>query len=279
VAVGDDRIIDVGPMPACPYTEAERVIDASGKAVLPGFINAHTHAIHILMRGGLSDDRSLYDWLFNVVLPGLAVYRDDDVAVAAEHYCRDAIRAGITTFVDNVEFPVDRFAAAADAAIDVYARIGLRVIYARMFYDHTPSEFSALIDAVEAKEPGVRHDPGGFESTESALVAIEAMIQKHHGAGGGRIHHVVFNASSPVSAKRCRTFYFVCRNFDHHLKESDVLDWEAKIMAQDQRIIESARPEELPLNLHDELHVRADRVTTAYRRALAELGLGHDLTA
>jgi cytosine/adenosine deaminase-related metal-dependent hydrolase len=69
VAVRDDRIIDVGPMPACPYTEAERVIDAAGKAVLPGFINAHTHAIHILMRGGLSDDRSLYDWLFNVVLP------------------------------------------------------------------------------------------------------------------------------------------------------------------------------------------------------------------
>jgi phenylpropionate dioxygenase-like ring-hydroxylating dioxygenase large terminal subunit len=95
----------------------------------------------------------------------------------------------------------------------------------------------------------------------------------------GEAYHVVFNASSPVSAKRCRTFFFVCRNFDHHLPESDVLDWEAKIMAQDQRIIESARPEELPLNLHDELHVRADRVTTAYRRALAALGLGHELTA
>jgi cytosine/adenosine deaminase-related metal-dependent hydrolase len=187
VAVHDDRITDVGPMRACPYAEADRTIDASGKAVLPGFVNAHTHAIHILMRGGLSDDRSLYDWLFNVILPGLAVYRDDDVEVAAEHYCRDAIRSGITTFVDNVEFPVDRFAAAADAAIGVYVRMGLRVIYARMFYDYTPPEFPALVDAVEAKEPEVRHDPGGFESTESALRAIEALIKKHHRAGDGRI--------------------------------------------------------------------------------------------
>lgn len=59
------------------------MIDASGKATLPGFINSHTHAIGILLRGGLSDDRILHDWLFNVLHAGLAAYERDDVEVAA----------------------------------------------------------------------------------------------------------------------------------------------------------------------------------------------------
>ena len=187
VAIADDRIIALGPQAECPYHDVDNVLDASGMAVLPGFVNAHTHAIHILMRGGLSDDRPLYDWLFNVILPGLAVYTDEDVKLAAEHYCREALRSGITTFVDNVEFPVERFASASDAAIEVYSAMGLRVMYARMFYDHTPPDFPQLIAAVEAKEPGVRHDPGGFESTESALTAIETLIERHHGSADGRI--------------------------------------------------------------------------------------------
>jgi vanillate O-demethylase monooxygenase subunit len=95
----------------------------------------------------------------------------------------------------------------------------------------------------------------------------------------GEAFHVVFHGSCPVSAKRTRTFFFICRNFDHDVPESEVLDWEAAIMAEDQRVIETARPEQLPLNLHDELHVRADRMTTAYRRALADLGLSDDLTS
>src|SRR5215831_1246176 len=133
IAVRDDTIVGVGPSSESP-DKAERVVDASGQAALPGFINAHTHAIHILMRGGLSDDRPLYDWLFNVILPGLAVYRREDVELAARFYCAEAIRAGITTFVDNVEFPVDRFGMAAETALHVYQNAGLRVVYARMFY-------------------------------------------------------------------------------------------------------------------------------------------------
>jgi vanillate O-demethylase monooxygenase subunit len=95
----------------------------------------------------------------------------------------------------------------------------------------------------------------------------------------GESFHVVFNASCPVSARRSRTFFFVCRNFDFDVPAEEILDWEGKIMAEDQRIVESQRPEELPLNLHDELHVRADRMTTAYRKALTELGLGASLTS
>jgi atrazine chlorohydrolase/5-methylthioadenosine/S-adenosylhomocysteine deaminase/melamine deaminase len=187
VAVRDDVIVGVGPEAECPYERAELVIAGDGKAVLPGFVNAHTHAIHILMRGGLSDDRNLYDWLFNVVLPGLQVYRRQDVELAARLYCLEALRSGVTTLVDNVEFPADRWDMAADAAIGVYREAGLRVMFARMFYDHTPPEFVPVIEAIQAKEPGVRHDPGEVEATGAALASIERIIGRHHGTGDGRI--------------------------------------------------------------------------------------------
>jgi cytosine/adenosine deaminase-related metal-dependent hydrolase len=187
LAVSDDRILAVGPDAECPYDRAERVIDATGKALLPGFVNAHTHAIHILMRGGLSDDRALYDWLFNVVLPGLRVYRRQDVEVAAKLYCLEALRSGVTTFVDNVEFPTERWDMAAEGAIGVYREAGLRVMFARMFYDHTPADFAPVIEAIQAKEPRVRHDPGDLEPTAEALASIERLMRRHHGAADGRI--------------------------------------------------------------------------------------------
>ena len=91
--------------------------------------------------------------------------------------------------------------------------------------------------------------------------------------------HLVFNASSPVSARFSRTFFFVCQNHDFDVPEAQILARQSLIMGEDQMVVESQRPEELPLNLHDELHVKADRSTTAYRRALKEIGLGADFTA
>jgi hypothetical protein len=46
------------------------------------------------------------------------------------------------------------------------------------------------------------------------------------------------------------------------------------VMAQDLVIIENQRPEELPLDLTEELHVKGpDGISLAYRRFLAELGV------
>jgi cytosine/adenosine deaminase-related metal-dependent hydrolase len=186
VAVSGDTIVGVGPQRHAP-PDADQVIDAAGQVALPGLVNAHTHAIHILMRGGLSDDRPLYDWLFNVILPGLDVYRRADVATAARLYCAEALQSGITTFVDNVEFPADRFDMAADAAIGVYRQMGQRVIYARMFYDHAPPELAPVVDAALAAEPGVRHAAAEPEPTAAALASIEKLIRRYHGCDGGRI--------------------------------------------------------------------------------------------
>ncbi len=66
--------------------------------------------------------------------------------------------------------------------------------------------------------------------------------------------------------------------------EVDVPGFEAvedAVFAPDQRIVEGQRPERLPLDLTEELHLPFDRFAVAYRRALVELGfpaLGRQLT-
>jgi vanillate O-demethylase monooxygenase subunit len=45
------------------------------------------------------------------------------------------------------------------------------------------------------------------------------------------------------------------------------------IVSQDRPIVESQRPEELPVDLTEELHIKSvDRVSVEYRRWLDELG-------
>lgn len=58
------------------------------------------------------------------------------------------------------------------------------------------------------------------------------------------------------------------------MPDADLLAWEESIVGQDRPVVESQRPEELPLDLGQELHVQADSMTIAYRRELAALGLG-----
>ena len=103
LAVDGDQIAAVGGPDSVDTTDAGRVIDAKGKVLMPGFVNAHTHAIHNLLRGGLSDDRVLYDWLLNVLYPGVLAYTAEDATIAARLFCVEAIRAGITTVVDNAD--------------------------------------------------------------------------------------------------------------------------------------------------------------------------------
>ncbi|TMD36308.1 MAG: hypothetical protein E6I89_11885 [Chloroflexi bacterium] len=55
--------------------------------------------------------------------------------------------------------------------------------------------------------------------------------------------------------------------------ESPMVEFQDRIFAQDRPILESQRPELLPLDLQAELHLRSDRTAIAYRRWLREIGV------
>ena len=46
---------------------------------------------------------------------------------------------------------------------------------------------------------------------------------------------------------------------------------------EDKPMVEGQHPEDLPLDLTEEIHIPADRMSVEYRRALAKLGLGAPL--
>jgi 5-methylthioadenosine/S-adenosylhomocysteine deaminase len=124
VAVHDGRIIEL-----LPNSEAGRKYQAEVQhqldqhALIPGLINAHTHAAMTLFRG-LADDLPLMDWLQNHIWPAESrwvnaefVYDGSQLAVA------EMIRGGTTCFNDMYFFP-DETARVADSA-GIRAAVGL----------------------------------------------------------------------------------------------------------------------------------------------------------
>jgi hypothetical protein len=57
------------------------------------------------------------------------------------------------------------------------------------------------------------------------------------------------------------------------------LDFNHQVFAEDNVIVEQQYPEDLPIDLQEEVHIRADRSSITYRQKLAALGLGRTFTA
>jgi phenylpropionate dioxygenase-like ring-hydroxylating dioxygenase large terminal subunit len=62
-------------------------------------------------------------------------------------------------------------------------------------------------------------------------------------------------------------------NYDTGASEEEFMKFQDVITAQDIPVVESQRPELLPLDLQAELHLRSDRTAIAYRQWLRKLGL------
>src|SRR5271165_2976103 len=105
IAVKGDTILAIGPSKeiASKYG-ATQEIDATGKLVMPGLINAHTHIPMVLMRG-LIDDVTLDEWLRQYIFPAEAKNVDEAyVRWGSRLALAEMIRSGTTTFADMYYF-------------------------------------------------------------------------------------------------------------------------------------------------------------------------------
>ena len=107
IAVQDDTIVTVGPdvnSLAPKGIVAKQTIDAKGKLIMPGLINAHTHIPMVLMRG-LVDDVTLDDWLRKYIFPAEAKNVNEEfVRWGSRLALAEMIRSGTTTFADMYYF-------------------------------------------------------------------------------------------------------------------------------------------------------------------------------
>lgn len=185
IGIQGNRIAFIGTTDEAESLNAERLIDARGDIVLPGFVNCHTHSIQSLLRGGLSQDKSLVDWLVNVLLPGLSGFSGEDARVGARLYAMESIRSGITTFLDNAD--ASQSEDVARATLDTYKELGLRVIYGRMFLDQMPTLPGDYMSSVSKKDGERAFQRDFLEDIPEALDKIRKLIQEYHRGSNGRI--------------------------------------------------------------------------------------------
>jgi 5-methylthioadenosine/S-adenosylhomocysteine deaminase len=118
VAVKEDRILAVGREEDLKQEfSAQETIDCSGKILMPGLINAHTHVPMTLLRG-LADDLRLDVWLMGYMMPVEREFVSPEfVRLGTLLACAEQIRSGVTTFNDMYYFEEDVAKAAAEAGL------------------------------------------------------------------------------------------------------------------------------------------------------------------
>ena len=97
------------------HSDARR-IDATGKIVMPGLINTHTHVAMALLRG-ISDDMPLMEWLEQHIWPIEGKMGYQEVYDGARLGILEMLLGGTTTFVDMYPYEEAVAQAAENAGI------------------------------------------------------------------------------------------------------------------------------------------------------------------
>lgn len=143
----------------------ERVIEAGGKVLLPGFVQTHIHLCQTLFRGR-ADDLSLIEWLKEKIWPLEAAHSEDSVYYSAMLGIGELIRSGTTTILDmeTVHYTESAFQAIKES--------GIRALSGKVMMDHGTEVPLAL-----------------QENTQKSLQDSVDLLEKWHGAENGRIQY------------------------------------------------------------------------------------------
>ena len=99
VEIAEGLITRIRPAGSAESESDAEVLDCTGKAVVPGFINMHTHAGMAMMRG-IGEDIAFHEWIARIwqaekEIDAEYVYHATKVA------CLEMVKTGTTTFADH----------------------------------------------------------------------------------------------------------------------------------------------------------------------------------
>ncbi|KAI1609305.1 5-methylthioadenosine/S-adenosylhomocysteine deaminase [Exophiala viscosa] len=175
ILVNLDRIVAVGKTaqllhdPLLPT--GTKIVDCSGRIILPGLINTHAHLAQSLLRG-LAEDVPLHSWLCDSIWPFEANYDADDGYVAARLTIAEMLRSGTTCFLEAMLTYRSGFENVARAVEEM----GIRACLGKLVKVEETNTKTGMTDARDRDVASM--------SIENALEAH----QKYHGSCGGRVH-------------------------------------------------------------------------------------------
>ncbi|NCB22707.1 MAG: amidohydrolase [Deltaproteobacteria bacterium] len=117
LAIDKGLIADIGPTAELQQRwQASETLQHEDKLVLPGLINAHTHAAMTFLRG-LADDMPLMDWLNKRIFPVEQKLTPELVRLGSLMGYAEMLRTGTTACVDMYLFEASVFEAAETAGL------------------------------------------------------------------------------------------------------------------------------------------------------------------
>lgn len=149
--------------------EVEKVIDATGKVVMPGLINTHSHVPMSIFRETV-DGYITQDWLEQKIWPMEDKLTNEDIYYASMLSCIEMIKTGTTTINDMYFMTKDIIKAAVDT--------GVRMQTTRTLMDLTGDgdtriqELEQLIEEYKNKEETISFNIGihGFYTTNAPYI-------------------------------------------------------------------------------------------------------------
>ncbi|RQD71875.1 MAG: amidohydrolase [Tindallia sp. MSAO_Bac2] len=168
VAIDGDQILDVGTTKELESRwNARKTIDATGKAVLPGLIDAHIHTGMGLYRGVAQD---MNNWLQKGVGPFFNNITGEEAAAGSMLNILEGIKAGTTTFCDY-DYPMTLI-------VENHHRIGVRARLAS-----TVNELPSDLHRIKVGEVYPLDESSGRNKLKEAT----RLMDEWHGKGNGRI--------------------------------------------------------------------------------------------
>jgi 5-methylthioadenosine/S-adenosylhomocysteine deaminase len=183
----DGAIVRVGPpdaVTADPRAAGARVLDWSGRALIPGTVNAHNHGFQSLLRG-IGDDLPFLAWRDRALYRHGGRLDPEAMTTAGLFAYGEMLLHGVTTVCDF--FYVNRGGNDnAHAAIAAARRLGIRIVLARCFYDWdgAPAAFREDVVTAVANFEELSRD---FAGDGRARVTIQPAPHSLHGASPAMI--------------------------------------------------------------------------------------------
>lgn len=163
ILIKNDRIVEINDK--IEHAMPDKVIDASGKTIIPGLIQSHIHLCQTLFRGQ-GDDLELLDWLTKKIWPLEAAHDEESIYYSAMLGLGELIRSGTTSIIDMETVRHTEFAFRA------IAESGIRAIAGKVMMDQ-----------------GEHVPPILLENTTQSIQESVDLLEKWHNYDNGRIRY------------------------------------------------------------------------------------------